>query len=415
MTHQPPNHSVPSDAVTAAIVKSRDSLDDFVAAFRRRARAQSDFMVVVLENEEQTCLPVGILVDEIGNGTFAGRRVANTLRAEPTARTSCRWIDVVDWRYIDAFEMEGGVLYRELYQRLHGIEKFTIRDEQPFVIEREGDEQKIDRRMLQIFRDIANGRSHRLEQLSSEELAFSGIKAPMPERRFVIGQSFFVFPFSIPEYAAMYGDEDIIDLLAEHGVLEEEPERFSPLASSSAAGNLETTSALLALGFNPESFEGAPLYNAIVCDHLAIVRLLLESGADCNARGTSDDTPLFHAQSVEVAKALIDAGADVNAINDSGMTCLDVHLFHCRNAMTFDREIAIVRLLLEHGAQHNEPLVEEPPPNAETILSDSATHGNAAAARLLESFAVADAVDFGCVLPVRSLPKSALIGIMPTD
>jgi len=56
-----------------------------------------------------------------------------------------------------------------------------------------------------------------------------------------------------------------------------------------------------------------------------IVGLLLQAGADVNARGPQRDTPLilaFEEGNVEVARLLIDAGADVNAVGNRGQSPL---------------------------------------------------------------------------------------------
>jgi ankyrin repeat protein len=83
-----------------------------------------------------------------------------------------------------------------------------------------------------------------------------------------------------------------------------------------------------------------------------VARLLLERGADVNARienGSDDDpegnTPLHTAADngrVEVAHVLLECGANVGAEDNKGRTPLHVAAKH--------REVETVRLLLEHGA-----------------------------------------------------------------
>ena len=74
------------------------------------------------------------------------------------------------------------------------------------------------------------------------------------------------------------------------------------------------------------------------------VRILLEAGADVNARNSGQSTPLiFGAYNLEKTKLLVYKGADVNAVNDAGSrplyTAVSVH----GNAET-------VRYLIDHGA-----------------------------------------------------------------
>ncbi|HOD75396.1 MAG TPA: ankyrin repeat domain-containing protein [Syntrophorhabdaceae bacterium] len=75
---------------------------------------------------------------------------------------------------------------------------------------------------------------------------------------------------------------------------------------------------------------------------LAVVRSLLEKGADVNARTDMGETALHLASSEEVVRVLIEHGADVNATDaEYGMTPL------------FNQRIAVARLLVEKGADVN--------------------------------------------------------------
>ena len=74
-----------------------------------------------------------------------------------------------------------------------------------------------------------------------------------------------------------------------------------------------------------------------------IVQLLLEKGADVNARNTAGWTPLLHAaqfSSSEIVELLIEKGADVNARGTLGMTPLSV----CSHD-------AVKQLLIDAGAK----------------------------------------------------------------
>ena len=60
-------------------------------------------------------------------------------------------------------------------------------------------------------------------------------------------------------------------------------------------------------------YEMTPLHNAAMCGNAETVKALLNAGADPNARSEDDETPLHWAGSAEVVGALLDAGADLNA------------------------------------------------------------------------------------------------------
>lgn len=86
------------------------------------------------------------------------------------------------------------------------------------------------------------------------------------------------------------------------------------------------------------------LYEALFRDRKEDVRRLLEAGADVemvciSKRGRQ--TALMHACSAEMARILVEAGADVNAVGAEGMTPLMGDLLNCPEA---------VKYLLEQGA-----------------------------------------------------------------
>lgn len=95
-------------------------------------------------------------------------------------------------------------------------------------------------------------------------------------------------------------------------------------------------------------FLDTPLYIACSRRHIAIAQLLLESGADPNARDLRGRTALHNLireqnENPDIWHLLLSAGADVNAADDCGMTPLH---FACYYAL-----VDITRLLLQRGAQ----------------------------------------------------------------
>lgn len=105
----------------------------------------------------------------------------------------------------------------------------------------------------------------------------------------------------------------------------------SPLAWATDEGNLETTACLLKYGAgkDPKSLNGA-LFNSCVRGPVGAVHLLLDQGANPNIpSGFAAYTPLMGAaysesSDVEVIKLLLKSGADVNAKAATGDTALQL-------------------------------------------------------------------------------------------
>lgn len=113
--------------------------------------------------------------------------------------------------------------------------------------------------------------------------------------------------------------------------------RTSKLEIAAKTNNMEEVKVLLAEGKDPNNGfmkkggqGGSPLHWACLNDSPEMVSILLQHGADYNSPHghLSTGTPLFSAQSLEVAKLLIDAGCDVEFKDRFGKTALFEHLKH---------------------------------------------------------------------------------------
>jgi hypothetical protein len=104
----------------------------------------------------------------------------------------------------------------------------------------------------------------------------------------------------------------------------------------------------------PISCDGRESYLGIATklNETSIVQFLIQEGASVNYRDGGNKTALVYAsenttENVELFRALLDAGADVNEKNGIGHTPLSIA---CKNG-----HLHVVKLLLQNGAEINEP------------------------------------------------------------
>jgi ankyrin repeat protein len=158
--------------------------------------------------------------------------------------------------------------------------------------------------------------------------------------------------------AAKQGDVATIKELLNKGAKVDEPNvgkwSATPLYWSLSDCKYEAAELLLKKGANAnsaESFGLAPLHLAVCCKDadLSFIEHLIQKGADVNFKNTSDGWRSLHyaisCGSDDMARLLIEQGADVNAIADDGTTPL---ILAAKNDSVF-----IAKLLLEKGADVN--------------------------------------------------------------
>jgi ankyrin repeat protein len=92
------------------------------------------------------------------------------------------------------------------------------------------------------------------------------------------------------------------------------------------------------------------LFSASLRGHTETAKLLIEKGADVNAKNNNGWTPLYAAaigDHTETVKLLIDKGADVNVKDSSGKTIL--HGIISKKTVS-KRHTETIKLLKKHGA-----------------------------------------------------------------
>ena len=108
------------------------------------------------------------------------------------------------------------------------------------------------------------------------------------------------------------------------------PDGFTPLGLAAFFGNINTLKALLEQGAevnlrSQNELNAMPLHSAVASRQTAVARILLEHGADVNARYLGGYTPLHAAAEngqVELVQLLLDYGANPEVTKDDGMTPL---------------------------------------------------------------------------------------------
>lgn len=103
----------------------------------------------------------------------------------------------------------------------------------------------------------------------------------------------------------------------------------TPLIGAARAGDVARLRTLLAEGADPNERGGVndwtPLLHAIHKNQPESVKMLLEGGADINAKGREGMTPLIMAAGygyADIVGLLLDRGADPQALTNSGVTAL---------------------------------------------------------------------------------------------
>ena len=121
---------------------------------------------------------------------------------------------------------------------------------------------------------------------------------------------------------------------------------------------LEEVTACLEAGADVNAKEsgylaGTPLHHAVRKNKVPIIELLLNAGADIDARDTSGDTPLHEAcqgsKDPQVFRALLQAGADPNARDNDGSTPLH-ELAEYHDIPEATQAGLVVQILIDAGA-----------------------------------------------------------------
>lgn len=139
----------------------------------------------------------------------------------------------------------------------------------------------------------------------------------------------------------LVGDVAKAEKLLEHGAQMKSDDLFAALGKD----NPEMVRWLLSQGADAnarDSYQHSVLSKAATWGATACVKLLIEAGADVRAEDHVQSQPISHASTPEIARMLVEAGADINFISGEGYTLLKYSAEGVRPEM--------VRALLDMGA-----------------------------------------------------------------
>lgn len=149
---------------------------------------------------------------------------------------------------------------------------------------------------------------------------------------------------------------EIVKLLLKHGAqVNDEDGGGFPLIEAAGNGNVKIIRELVRYGakVDPPGKRGAPLFSAVKNNNFWTVKALIEYKANVNAVDDMQETPLHKAcvksGDYEIVKLLVDAKANLNAKNSKGLTPLSVAVLKGRYYI----DTRMITPLLDAGAEVN--------------------------------------------------------------
>jgi len=147
--------------------------------------------------------------------------------------------------------------------------------------------------------------------------------------------------------AASRGNEEVVRLLCHTDAINYQTKTngTSVLQEAISRNHHDTALAILECGADvntADNFKNTPLHAAVSRKEAAeVVTALISKGANVNAKGLHGTTPLMKAVNLEMAKLLVEAGADIDLTDNSGRSVIE----HLSDYSTRDEIIEYLRNL----------------------------------------------------------------------
>ena len=380
-------------AMKNAIMTSQQSIDGFVVAFRRHDRSSGRFLLCGFQEDGQKAVPIGVLVTEIDGDVFHGVQFFNSIKPITGIRTTIHRSQIIDWSYVDLWELRGGFLWKFLYGTTDRIRQGALRGNYCSMFELQHPP-LLKPAEEALLSDIVNRRDVEAFSKLISLPCLPKIQICFPPNQ----KSGMIMHFASPtqEMVARYGSNTLVAELQQMGWFNHDVD-YPPLCCAARANNLEAIRALVNNGVSinqQDSGMASAIFCAVAFDCQESASWLIENGADVNLCDNGGRTPLFYVKNLDTAKLLLEAGADPTIKSSTGYTVFGDHLSEGR--------LDIAKLLREYGVGDSESIrrIENRP---SVIERGKAAIALANTPEQSEEDHVRSSIDYGMVLPIRSI------------
>jgi uncharacterized protein YegJ (DUF2314 family)/ankyrin repeat protein len=300
--------------MAAAMSKARLTVQDFIATLGKPKPAQTSFSVKVPIKDGDHTEHIWLMSIRFRDNQFVGKinnkpdrlmtvKLGDEVRVAPD--------QISDWMYADNGKLVGGFTVRVLRDNMTEDQRRDFDDRVPFVVV---DDRKPDDPQVRLFDAIGN---------AEDDIVAAILKQH-------------------PELSNRKGSVVVPGLL---GQMERESQ--SPLSYAVYCKNLNAAEILLENQANPrarDEHDNTPLHDAAMLGQIGIIRLLVKHGADVNAKNVIGLTPLktaAHNDEIPSAMVLLELGANVRAKLSSNR----------QNVLHNVHSVAMAKALLTAGAE----------------------------------------------------------------